>query len=218
MDKEDLDHFKTIALAQVGQQVGSQRLREEVNSHLVRDPNYTLQKAQMIFSCYRKDETQDPEIYAAAVAAVLSGYPKGIIDYVCDPRTGIAGVSKWLPSVSEIKEACESKVNEIGRARERQERIERQFMERDRDEKLDKERSEARATKAKAWLDRTDPKAQELSGQKPKVLTEAQKKAALDDAALVGKSIAGMRLLPETLATLEGEQSDLLDAQREDAP
>lgn len=60
-----------------------------------------------MFACYRKAEATDPEIYAAAVAAVLSDYPQAVIDYVTDPRTGLPVKSKWLPTVFEVKQACE---------------------------------------------------------------------------------------------------------------
>jgi hypothetical protein len=60
-----------------------------------------------MFGCYRKAEASDPEIYAAATAAVLSEYSKEVIDYMTDPRTGLPSKSKWLPSVYEVREACE---------------------------------------------------------------------------------------------------------------
>lgn len=198
MDREDHDHFRTIALAQVGQQAGLSRQLNVGSSALPRDPAYTLQKAQMIFSCYRKDETQDPEVYVAAVAAVLSGYPETVIDYVCDPRTGITGTNKWLPSVSEVKEACDVHANRIAQDIERKRRIERQFKEQE--EWENQVPTERLKEKGKAWLDRKDPMAQQLSGQRPKAITEDEKKAALESAAQVGKSISGMKLLPETLA------------------
>ena len=62
-----------------------------------------------MFGCYRKAEASDPEIYAAATAAVLSEYPQDVIDFVTDPRTGLPVTSKWLPSVFEVKQACENR-------------------------------------------------------------------------------------------------------------
>lgn len=60
----------------------------------------------MLFSCYRKDEAHDPEIYSAAVAASLADFPKQVVDYVTDPRTGIPSESKFLPNVAEVRAAC----------------------------------------------------------------------------------------------------------------
>jgi hypothetical protein len=59
-----------------------------------------------MFGCYRKGDANDPDIYCAAVAAVLSRYSPAVVVYVTDPRTGLPGVVKWLPAVAEVKEAC----------------------------------------------------------------------------------------------------------------
>lgn len=60
----------------------------------------------MMFSCYRKDEVHDPEIYSAAAAAVFSGYPREVVEHATDPRTGIASECKWVPSIAEVTEFC----------------------------------------------------------------------------------------------------------------
>lgn len=62
----------------------------------------------MMFGCYRKQDANDPEIYVAAVTAVLSEYPREVIESVTDPRTGLPSRLKWLPTVAEVKEACEA--------------------------------------------------------------------------------------------------------------
>lgn len=69
--------------------------------------DYALTRARLLFGCYRKNEANDPEIFTAAVAGVLADYPREVIEYVTDPRTGIARKSKWMPSVAEIADACE---------------------------------------------------------------------------------------------------------------
>lgn len=61
----------------------------------------------MMFSCYRRDEAHDPQVYIAASAAVLGCYPKTVIERVTDPRTGLPSDLKFLPSVAEIREACD---------------------------------------------------------------------------------------------------------------
>ncbi|MGA7810304.1 hypothetical protein [Bradyrhizobium sp.] len=62
-----------------------------------------------LFGCYRKGDANDPEVYTAAVAAIFSEYPASIVDYVCDPRTGLPRRSKWLPTIAEITEACDAR-------------------------------------------------------------------------------------------------------------
>jgi hypothetical protein len=65
------------------------------------------QSARIVLGCYRNGDAADPEIYVRAVAAVLSAYPEKVVQRVADPRTGIAGQSKWLPTIAEMKHACE---------------------------------------------------------------------------------------------------------------
>lgn len=69
--------------------------------------DYALTRAKILFGCYRKNEANDPDIFTAAVAGVLADYPREVIEYVTDPRTGLARKSKWMPSVAEISDACE---------------------------------------------------------------------------------------------------------------
>lgn len=195
MDKEDRDHFRTIGSALHGLPTVSSKPTNGENSKSTQDQAYFLQKAKTIFSCYRKDEVQNPETYLAAVTAVLSEYPIHVVDYVCDPRTGITGNQIWLPSVAEIKTACENQYNRIMRDEERRVRIERQFKERETD-LVPTERLKAMG---RAWLDRSDVAAQQLTSEKPKAFTDEQKKAALEDAAKAGREISGMKLLPETV-------------------
>lgn len=42
---------------------------------------------------------------------MLAEYPAEVVDYVCDPRTGIPRRLKWLPTVAEIAEACDERVS-----------------------------------------------------------------------------------------------------------
>ncbi len=60
-----------------------------------------------MFGCYRTGQANDPETYTMAVAATLADYPAEVIQHVTDPRTGLPAKCKWLPSVAEVREACE---------------------------------------------------------------------------------------------------------------
>ncbi|MET4238571.1 hypothetical protein [Bradyrhizobium sp. RT10b] len=42
-------------------------------------------------------------------------FPPDIVQHVCDPRTGLPGKMKWMPSVAEVKEACEARSAEKAR-------------------------------------------------------------------------------------------------------
>ena len=61
----------------------------------------------MILGYYRKSDCADPEVFTAGVTAILSRYPERVVAKVCDPRSGIPFTSKFLPTLSEIGEACE---------------------------------------------------------------------------------------------------------------
>lgn len=76
----------------------------------------------MLLGCYRRGDANDPDIYVRAVASVLGEYPLDIIRAVCDPRFGLPSKSEWLPTVSEVKGACEAAMAPIDR-KEREERF-----------------------------------------------------------------------------------------------
>jgi hypothetical protein len=69
----------------------------------------------MLLGCYRSGDASDPDIYVRAVAALLASYPSEVMKSVCDPRWGLATKSKWLPTLSEVKEACEEAMEPIAR-------------------------------------------------------------------------------------------------------
>lgn len=64
--------------------------------------------ARQILGCYRTDEVSDPDTFISAVTSVLSRYPADVGARLSDPKDGIAGRIKWLPAISEIREACEA--------------------------------------------------------------------------------------------------------------
>lgn len=81
----------------------------------------------LMFGSFRRGEANDPEIYATAIAKVLSGYDRGVIDFVTDPATGMASKSDFLPTVNELKKACEEKAGEYYRAERRERLIQEQL-------------------------------------------------------------------------------------------
>lgn len=46
-------------------------------------------------------------MFVTGVATVLSRYPSDVGARLSDPKDGIAGKRKWLPSISEIRDDCE---------------------------------------------------------------------------------------------------------------
>ena len=79
-------------------------------------------RARILLGCYRRGEAEDPETYTGAVIVLLSSYPETVVLRVTDPRTGLPGKVKFLPTISEVKDACEAEMGPIRRAIERDNR------------------------------------------------------------------------------------------------
>lgn len=85
-----------------------------------------------MFGCYRRGDANDPERYAAAVAAVLSAYPEDIIKFATDPRTGvITKYPKYMPNAGEVRQFCEEIYGPRKRMEEWDRRAQRQLEERE---------------------------------------------------------------------------------------
>jgi hypothetical protein len=101
---------------------------------------YAAERARLLFGQYRKGDANDPEIYVATVAAILSDYPPETMRYVTDPRTGIAANPladpetgrMWtgMPDAANVKRACELHHMPTRKMMEREEAIRRQLHER----------------------------------------------------------------------------------------
>lgn len=76
-------------------------------------PSVASESARRLLGCYRKGEAEDAEIYVGALAVVLESYPAHVAQLVTDPRTGIAGKSQFLPTVAEVRHACELEMKPI---------------------------------------------------------------------------------------------------------
>src|SRR4051794_15498597 len=103
---------------------------------------YAAERARLLFGQYRKGDANDPEIYVATIAAILSDYPMETIRFVTDPRTGIAAnpladpetgrVWTGMPDAANVKRACELHYLPTRRQLEREDNIRRQLEERQR--------------------------------------------------------------------------------------
>ena len=98
--------------------------------------------AKILLGCYRTGDANDPEVYTAAAIAVLSDFPLDVIQQVVDPRSGLPSRIRWLPTVSEIRDACQEIYGVRQRAQEWEAGAAKQLAER---AKLEAERA-ARAT------------------------------------------------------------------------
>jgi len=130
MDKDD-PHRKMIPTASGVPSTGSSKSSTEKR----RMASY---HARLILGSYRADQANDPDIYVTAIAHLLSRYATNIGARLTDPKEGIAGKFKFLPTVSEVREEAERLVEEELRPSRRSASIQRQLQEREEYERQDK--------------------------------------------------------------------------------
>jgi hypothetical protein len=101
------DHLKPIGQS-LRELIGYSKSSDlSTNLSVKTDPITAVERAKLLAGCYRKSDAADPETYAGAVAAVLAEYPPDIVQRVTDPRSGLPSKLQWLPSVKEVRDACE---------------------------------------------------------------------------------------------------------------
>jgi hypothetical protein len=83
-----------------------------------------------MFGCFRKGDANDPETYVAAITATLTRYPENIIVAVTHPASGLPIQTNFLPSVKEVHDACEARIQPIREAEARRKQVEKQLAER----------------------------------------------------------------------------------------
>lgn len=66
------------------------------------------------------------------LSAMLARYPARVVDRIMDPFNGLPATSKFLPTISEVREACEREMAVIAQRRASEERVSAQLFERDR--------------------------------------------------------------------------------------
>lgn len=99
-------------------------------------PEVAVSRARTLFGCYRKGEANDPETYVAAISAVLAEYAPDIVQQVTDPRRGLPSRVSFLPTVKEVKDACEAIASARAEAKRRKQELDRQMAERRLDEAM----------------------------------------------------------------------------------
>jgi len=93
--------------------------------------------AKLILGSFRADQAADPEIYLTAIGHLLSRYPADIGAKLTDPKDGIAGKFKFLPTVSEVKEEADRLINAERDQSYRDNQLRKQWQLRDEQERLD---------------------------------------------------------------------------------
>jgi hypothetical protein len=98
-----MDHLPGISLSP---KTDSLPISHDSTSRL--QQNYAAERARILFGCYRKGDANDPEVYTAAITAILAEYSAEVIQLVTDPRTGIPRKMKFMPNPAEVAEECDS--------------------------------------------------------------------------------------------------------------
>lgn len=127
MDKEDRETFQKIAVS--SRQVLNSKSTSGTVGPILSTTMEAAQAATRLFACYRKDEANNPEVFITAVAAVFGRYPLWIVKAVSDPINGIPSQIKWLPSISEVRSACDALNGYDIRQKERDESLAKQRAE-----------------------------------------------------------------------------------------
>jgi hypothetical protein len=106
---------------------------------------------------FRKNDADDPEVFAAAYVRILQGFPDDVVRAVADPLTGIARErsSPFLPAPSELLACLDGRMAPILAAekREREREEVRRYLERP----VDVATPEERARAVKRWFDEIRP-------------------------------------------------------------
>jgi len=106
--------------AQARLQVDSPTISEaERQSRL--DQLYCADRARLLLGSYRRDDANNPDIYVQAITMVLSEYPRAVVEYATDPRTGIQSQEQfraWPPNSGEVKKFCDDEMVRIHRMSE----------------------------------------------------------------------------------------------------
>jgi hypothetical protein len=63
--------------------------------------------AIFVLGSYRAAEATDPNVFISTATAVICGFSEDVAKAALNPKTGLQTRSKWLPTISEIREACE---------------------------------------------------------------------------------------------------------------
>lgn len=85
-----------------------------------------------LLGCYPNGKPGDPQVYVAAVTAVLARYPNAIVQQITDPVGGLPSQCKFLPTIAELTEALNKAMGPLWSEYREAERTAKQTAERNR--------------------------------------------------------------------------------------
>lgn len=86
-----------------------------------------------MLDCFRTGGANNPETFVTAIAATLARYPDQVIYDVTDPRSGLPSQLSWMPTIKDVRDACDRAYHPIKDQIERERRIAEQLAEREQD-------------------------------------------------------------------------------------
>lgn len=76
----------------------------------VTSPQEALKATKLLIGSWPHANPPDPQGWAASLAAALAGYPLGLVQECCDPRTGLARSREFPPTVQSIVDWCDRRL------------------------------------------------------------------------------------------------------------
>ncbi len=74
-----------------------------------------LQEAKRFLGRFIMGKADDPLSYTNGIAEVLAFYSPEIVAYVCSPLFGLPSKQDWLPSIAQLRAACDARAGELAR-------------------------------------------------------------------------------------------------------
>jgi hypothetical protein len=115
-------------------------------------PLSATKAAQQLFGFYRRGDANDPELYVAGIAAVLTAYPEEVVRHVVRPGGELA-CREFMPGQGHVKDACEAAMEPRRKAELRAAEFERRQRQLDERERWQADQAEMRADDVKRLED-----------------------------------------------------------------
>lgn len=74
-------------------------------------PREAFEAGRTLIGQWPSAKAPNPDAYAAAIGAALSGYPLGVMRECIDPRTGLAREREYPPTVAAVVEWCDKRLS-----------------------------------------------------------------------------------------------------------
>jgi hypothetical protein len=110
-----------------------------------------LQRGKIMLDCWRTGSANSTDTYLTAVAAILARYPDQVIYDVTSPTDGLPVQLTWMPSLKEVKDACDKQMEPIIRQERQAKLIAETLADRDVDKSDRPTREDLKAKYGENW-------------------------------------------------------------------